>query len=348
MQHILPSFGLDPAKYSLEPFGSGLINHTWKVSDGNDRYILQRINKNVFKQPRDISENLATLDAYLKSTAPDYLFAAPLPAADGKHFAEADGEFYRLQPFVKNSKTVNAITQTKQAFEAARQFGKFSRLLNSFDAGQLKCTLPDFHNLGLRVRQFQSALIRAGEEKFNQAETTIRAIEDHIAIAETYQELLNNEQMPVRVIHHDTKINNVLFNDNDEGLCVIDLDTVMPGYFISDVGDMMRTYLSPANEEEQDLEKVQINIDYFKAVYIGYVQEMGDVLTTFEKSLFIYAGKFMIYMQAVRFLTDFLNGDVYYPTQYPGHNLARAQNQLVLLDRYGQLEDTFTEIIAGA
>jgi len=349
MQHILQSFGLDPAKYSLEPFGSGLINHTWKVSGGSDdSYILQRINKNVFKQPSDITENLAKLDAYLKPIAPDYLFAAPLKAADGRHFVEADGEFYRLQAFFKNSNTVNAITKTKQAFEAARQFGKFSRLINGFDAGQLKYTLPDFHNLGLRVRQFQSALIKAGGDRFNQAETAIRAVEDHIAIAETYQQLLSEGQMPLRVIHHDTKINNVLFNDNDEGLCVIDLDTVMPGYFISDVGDMMRTYLSHANEEEQDLEKVQINADYFAAIYRGYMQEMGEVLTPFEKSLFIYAGKFMIYMQAVRFLTDFLNGDIYYPTQYPGHNLARAQNQLALLDRYIKLEEAFEAILAGA
>jgi thiamine kinase-like enzyme len=141
------------------------------------------------------------------------------------------------------------------------------------------------------------------------------------------------------VTHHDTKISNVLFDDQDNGLCVIDLDTVMPGYFISDVGDMMRTYLSPVNEEEKDLSKIIIRNEYFKAITDGYLSEMSAELTEKEKEHFVYAGKFMIYMQALRFITDHLNNDHYYGAAYEGHNFVRANNQAVLLQKLSEKED---------
>ncbi|WP_394353154.1 phosphotransferase enzyme family protein [Mucilaginibacter humi] len=245
-----------------------------------------------------------------------------------------DSLYYRLLPFIKNSHTVDVVSEPSQAYEAAKQFGKFSRLLNDFDADSLKYTLPDFHNLSLRVDQFKSAIKNAAVDRLDKAAVEIKQIEKYEDIAETYRQLVEEKKIPLRVIHHDTKINNVLFDADDKGLCVIDLDTVMPGYFISDVGDMMRTYLSPANEEERDLAKVFIQEDNFTAIYKGYMMEMGDVLTLAEKELFFYSGQFMIYMQAVRFLTDYLNGDVYYHTTYPGQNLVRAQNQLSLLNKY--------------
>lgn len=345
LQNILKAFGLDPGDHQTEAFGSGLINSTWKVTGAGHAYILQHINKNVFKQPKDIADNLEQLGAYLASHAPGYLFATPLPAVDGQYLVEIEGQYYRLMPFIKNSHTVNFIEDSKQAYEAARQFGRFSRLLNGFDAAQLKYTLPDFHNLGLRFEQFKLALLNAAPDRLNQTRDEVKAVENNVQIVDTYRQLISEKQVPLRVIHHDTKINNVLFDDHYNGLCVIDLDTVMPGYYISDVGDMMRTYLSAANEEEQDLSKIQISTDNFRAIYQGYMEGMGDVLTPFEKGLFIYSGKFMIYMQAIRFLADFLNGDIYYHTEYPGHNLSRAKNQLTLLDQYIKLEDKFKEII---
>ncbi|GAB3909612.1 phosphotransferase enzyme family protein [Mucilaginibacter boryungensis] len=342
---ILIAFGLTPADYSVQPFGSGLINYTWKVSGKHNVYILQRINKNVFKSPQAIAHNLVLLGKYFETNYPDYLFVAPLPAINKQYLAVIDEEYYRLSPFIKNSHTVDALEFPEQAFEAAKQFGKFSRLLNGFDAGQLQYTLPDFHNLNLRVDQFNAALQNAPADRLSQTIEEVKAIAVNADIAETYRRIVQDKQIPLRVIHHDTKISNVLFNDKGEGLCVIDLDTVMPGYFISDLGDMMRTYLSPVTEEERDLDLVQINEANFAAIYKGYMQEMGDVLTDAEKGLFIYAGKFMIYMQALRFLTDFLNGDIYYPTNYQGHNLVRAQNQLTLLERYIQSEEKFKKLI---
>ena len=296
MDNVLNTFGLQPANYNVTPFGSGLINYTWKVSGSGHQYILQRINKNVFKTPEDIANNLVRLESYLKQTAPEYLFAAPLPTAGGVYLAEDADNYYRLSPFIKNSHTVDFINEGKQAYEAAKQFGKFTRLLKDFDLGTLKYTLTDFHNLTLRVEQFKTALLQADKERLKDAEAEILQVEANIDVARIYEQLVIGKQIPMRVIHHDTKINNILFDDNNCGLCVIDLDTVMPGYFISDVGDMMRTYLSAANEEERDLRKVQINHDYFIAVYKGYMEEMGKTLTVAEKDLFIYSGKFMIYM----------------------------------------------------
>lgn len=345
---ILRAFGLQPDDYFAGPFGSGLINHTWKVSGLDQSYILQRINHNVFKSPQSIADNLIIIGDYLRLTASEYPFAGPLPATDGNYLFMADGDYYRLFPFVKNSHTIDLVTHSQQAYEAARQFGKFSRLLTDFDPLQLNYTLPDFHNLILRVEQFQSALKTAPTERLNTASAEIEEIAGYAQIAETYARLVNDKQIPLRVIHHDTKISNVLFDDQNKGICVIDLDTVMPGYFISDVGDMMRTYLSIVNEEEQDLSKIAISYDFFMGIYEGYMEQMGDILTTTERDLFLYAGKFMIYMQALRFLTDFLNGDIYYPTQYAGHNLLRAQNQLVLLKQYINSETKFKEIINKA
>ncbi len=333
-KNVLSAFGIDADHSVVVPFGSGLINGTWKVSVGDDAYILQRINTNIFKSPQAIADNLVSLQTYLAQTAPGYIFAAPLPTINGDYLVVEDHEYYRLLPFVKNSHTIDVVSAPSQAFEAARQFGKFSRLLNDFDADSLKYTLPDFHNLSLRVNQFKTALKNAAADRLDEATVEIKDIEKHEDIADVYRQLVDEKTIPLRVIHHDTKINNVLFDVNDEGLGVIDLDTVMPGYFISDVGDMMRTYLSPANEEETDLDKVFIKEPNFTAIYKGYMAEMGDVLTSAEKDLFFYSGKFMIYMQAVRFLTDYLNGDVYYHTTYLGQNLVRAQNQLSLLNKY--------------
>lgn len=329
-QTILSAYNLNADNCSIAPFGSGLINHTWKISCGNEQYILQRINTAVFKSPQDIADNLVALQEYLLETALAYLFAAPVATTENKHLVINDGHYYRLLPFVKNSHSIDVVTEPSQAYEAAKQFGKFSRLLGDFDASKLKYTLPDFHNLSLRDQQFQLALKNADAERLHIASAEIDAVKGYSPITQTYNNLIGT--IPLRAIHHDTKINNVLFDADDNGLCVIDLDTVMPGYYISDVGDMMRTYLSPANEEEQDLDSVYVREDYLKAIHNGYMDEMGDVLNDAEKSLFYYSGKFMIYMQAMRFLADYLNNDVYYHTTYPGQNLKRTQNQLRLLD----------------
>ena len=170
LDNILISFDLNPPDYTIRPFGSGLINHTLKVSGKAGDYILQQINVNVFKSPEDIAENLSLLNRHFKKTKSDYLFVAPLPAISGDFLVKsASGNVFRLFPFVKGSQTINAISSKKQAFEAAKQFGKFTRLLNDFEIGRLKHTLTDFHNLTLRFQQFKAALQNAQGERSDQA-----------------------------------------------------------------------------------------------------------------------------------------------------------------------------------
>ncbi len=335
LEFIIKAFGLNPREYSIYPFGNGLINHTWKVYGPGHEYILQKINKNVFKSPEDIAANIRHISNYLKLNSTDYLFVSPITSNNGSEQVKDDAcEYFRLTPFVIGSHTIDTVETTTQAFEAARQFALFTRLLYSFDTGLLKYTLNDFHNLTLRFSQFNKAHESAPSSLKNNAAVAIEAALNYTNIVDVYEKIVKEKNIPLRVIHHDTKISNVLFNGNDEGLCVIDLDTVMPGYFISDLGDMMRTYLSPVSEEEKDLSKVVIRGDFFKAIVRGYFHEMGDVITPREKELVVYAGEFIIYMQAIRFLTDYLNGNIYYQISYEEQNLVRASNQFKLLDEY--------------
>lgn len=331
---VLNQFGLNTEYCVVQQFDSGLINKTWKVSTKDKNYILQKINDRVFKRPEDIDKNLVNLKNFLNSHHPDYLFLAPLTATDGRSLIKNSEGYFRLFDFVNGSHTINYVKTCDEAYEAARQFGKFSRLLSDFNADELAYTLPDFHNLTLRYEQFIEACAHASEERLDKAQAEIDFIRANDGIVNTYNNIRANGSIPHRVVHHDTKISNVLFDQHEKGLCVIDLDTVMPGFYISDVGDMMRTYLSPANEEETDLSKIHIRKDFFKSIYMGYLSEMGPVLSEAEKQLFIYSGEFIIYMQAIRFLSDYLNNDIYYGARYPNHNLNRAMNQITLLKEY--------------
>lgn len=345
-QKVLDVYGLDSKEFTVEPFGSGLINHTWKVSNAEKAYVLQRININVFKSPGDIAHNLLLLKRHLDLTAPKYLFVAPIDTVNGDQLVELEGDFYRLFPFVKGSHSLDSVTKSEEAYHAAKQFGKFTRMLDAFDVKKLKPTISDFHNLPLRVEQFKQALKTAADDRLKRAAWAIEETVRHLDIAVDYQRITEEGNLTNRVIHHDTKISNVLLSEGTGvGLCVIDLDTVMPGYFISDVGDMMRTYLSEANEEETNLDRVQVRVEIFSAIYKGYMEEMHRILSVAEDKLFVYSGKFMIYMQALRFLTDFLNGDVYYKTTYPEQNLKRALNQIDLLNKYIAAEPEFNEAI---
>lgn len=344
---ILKKFSIEGEDLQTEAFGSGLINHTWLVKHAGKKYILQKINKHVFAEPHGIDNNIRSVAEYLSIHHPGYLFTKPIYTTDHKSLVEPDDQSsYRLFSFVEGSHSYTVVEQKELAYEAAKQFGKFTRLLSGFDITKLKITLPDFHNLSLRYKQFERSISAATKERLNNAATYIDALVYGKTIVDEYENILANPCFKKRVTHHDTKISNVLFDSNNKGLCVIDLDTVMPGYFISDVGDMMRTYLSPAGEEETDFSKIGIREDYFEAIVNGYLCEMQDELTETEKDHFIYAGKFMIYMQALRFLADYLNNDIYYAAKYETHNLNRAINQITLLNKLTEKETRLKEIIA--
>lgn len=348
IERVLQAYGLDPRQSQVESLTSGLINNTWKVTYGGKQYILQRINHHVFKKPLEVAENIRRIADYLKKHSPSYLFVSPVPNLEGTdiHVEEAEG-YFRVFPFINGSHTLDVVSNPTQAFEAALQFGKFTRLLSGFDAHVLHTTIPDFHNLTLRYNQFENALIHGDPDRIRQSASMIADIKKYVHIVEAFEKIRKSSQVKQRVTHHDTKISNVLFDQNGKGLCVIDLDTVMPGYFISDVGDMMRTYLSPANEEEKDFSKIEIRDDYFRAIVNGYLSSMGDELTSEEQGLILYSGLFLIYMQAIRFLADYLNRDVYYGARYEDQNFVRAGNQVVLLKRLDENATALQQIISA-
>lgn len=346
LQNVLREFGLNGSELEIIPFGSGLINHTWKINhNAGDAYILQRINHNVFKVPKDIAYNISLIGSHLAIHHPGYFFVRNIFTNDGKdmYFVEGEG-YFRLVPFVKQSHTVDVVQTPEQAFEAAKQFGKFTHVLSEFPVSQLRVTIPDFHNLTLRYNQFLNALEEGKKERIEETRQEINWLQHQHYIVQRYEAMKNNPAFKVRVTHHDTKISNVLFDAFDKGICVIDLDTVMPGYFISDVGDMMRTCLSPVSEEEKDFSKIYIRDDYYKAIVQGYSTGIAGELSKDEQKSFFDGGCYLIYMQALRFLADYINNDIYYGSKYPGHNLMRAKNQIVLLQKLLEKEKRLREI----
>jgi hypothetical protein len=315
-------------------FGTGLINHTWKIIHEEDEFILQQINTHIFKQPILIDDNFRLLSNYFQQHHPAYLFVAPVKGSNDESIITINENYYRCFPFIRNSHTIDVVQNPQQAYEAAKQFAKFTSLLNEFNAERLHITLNDFHNLSLRYHQFEKAIFQGNAERISESKNEIQFIQSKQPIVKKYEDFIQHKELKKRVTHHDTKISNVLFDEADKGLCVIDLDTVMPGYFISDVGDMMRTYVCPVSEEENDFDKIRVRADFIKSIQEGYFSEMKHALSSFEQDHFLFAGEFLIYMQAIRFLTDYLTDDVYYGSKYPKHNLFRAKNQMELLRQY--------------
>ena len=339
LEMILHQFGIDAGGAAIIPIHQGLINHTWKIETALKAFILQQVNHTVFERPLDVADNISLVAAYLSRHSPGYVFPAPVKTIHGENlFKSAAGQYYRVFPFIGGSHTINSVQTPEQAFEAAKQFGKFTAVLRDFDTSQLKTTIPSFHDLEMRYQQFLEALDNGNEERKKESAEIIECLQNWSHIVETFKQLKSDPDFKVRVTHHDTKINNVLFDASDKAICVIDLDTLMPGYFISDVGDMMRTYLSEATEE-QDPGEVRVRLDMYEAIVTGYLKEMKDDLTVKEKENFFYAGEFMIYMQALRFLTDHLNNDRYYGAAWPGQNFKRALNQVTLLQQFLALKE---------
>lgn len=343
---ILESYNLHQADCIIEPLSTGLINTTWKIIKGEQWFILQRVNNKIFKNPYEIAENISRLEQYLTRHNPEYLFVAPLRDIHNQTLVyDSIQGYFRLFPFIRGSHTISVVATPDQAYEAAFQFGKFTNLLSNFDTKSLHLTIPDFHNLTLRYQQFEDVLKKGNPIRIKQSAELIAEIKIHHSILWDYERIKRNQNVPLRVTHNDTKISNVLFDERNKAICIIDLDTVMPGYFISDLGDMMRTYLSPANEEEKDFSKINVREDFFRAIVQGYLASIGSNLTQEESRLIFYSGLFLIYMQAIRFLTDYCNNDSYYGARYEEQNLVRAGNQLYLLKRLLERRDDFERII---
>lgn len=334
-----------PHKKSLQAFNincgfeivqipTGHINLTFKITGPDKSFILQRVNKNIFTKPKHIANNIKLAADHLKKHYPDYPFLTSIQTKEGEEMEyDAEGFPWRMFPYIEDTFTMDSVETPEQAFSAAQEFGRLTRYLHTCDVSRFEPTLERFHNLNWRYEQFENAVSNASAERIEKAKDTIEQAGRFNSLVDEYGTLIASGDLVPRVMHNDTKINNILFDKNtNKAVCVIDLDTLMPGYFIYDIGDMIRTFVSPVSEEEKDLNKIIIRKEILAAVIDGYLSQMDDVLTSKEKTLVPFGGMMMTYIMGLRFLTDFLNGDVYYHTTYPGQNLVRTRNQFRLLE----------------
>ena len=338
---------------SAEPFGSGHINDTYRVTfaagDARCRYILQRLNHTVFQNPLAVMENFQRVTSHLSQKfagVPDAARRALtlLPARDGNYFHRAAaGDFWRVFPFIERTRTMDVVKSPAQAFAAAQAFGQFQKLLADLPAPRLHETIPDFHHTPKRFAALEKAVAADACNRAALAKPEIEFALRHQAI---YRVLLA-ANLPERVTHNDTKINNVLFDEaTGAGICVVDLDTVMPGLALYDFGDMVRSMTNPAAEGERDLAKVEMQIPVFEALLRGYLTA-ADFLTAAEKNLLPVAGQVITIELGLRFLTDFLSGDTYFKAQRAGENLDRCRAQFKLFESICRQESAMSKLVAA-
>jgi Ser/Thr protein kinase RdoA (MazF antagonist) len=337
---------------SVTPHGSGHINDTYLVTcqapGAPVRYILQHINRHVFHNPIAVMENVERVTAHLAAQAagqPDSARRALqlIPARDGRNWhIDAQGETWRAYRFIENAHTYETATSTGQAFQAARAFGHFQQQLSSLPPPRLHETIPDFHNTPKRFAALERAIVADAAGRAALAKPEI----DFARSLQATTGILLDAGLPERITHNDTKFNNVLLDDKTgEAVCVIDLDTVMPGLALYDFGDMVRTTTSPAVEDEQDLSKVRMQFPMFEALVRGYLETAGAFLTAAEKKYLAFSGKLITFEIGIRFLTDYLVGDTYFKVHREGHNLDRCRAQFKLVESIEQQEDEMNRLV---
>ncbi|MDR2388967.1 MAG: aminoglycoside phosphotransferase family protein [Tannerellaceae bacterium] len=337
---ILRRFCPDSNIRSVEPFGNGHINDTLKVitDNGDGPYILQRINHHIFTDVDMLQNNIRIVTSHIRGkllergeTDLDRKVLSFLPASDGRYYCCEGGDFWRLCRFIPRSRSYETIT-SQLARQAGKAFGDFQAMLADIPEGVLGETIPNFHNMEFRLRQFREALHNNIAHRADETRALICEIENRADAMCLQEKLYREGQLKKRINHCDTKVNNVLFDEDGSVLCVIDLDTVMPGFVLSDIGDFIRTGANNGAEDDENLANVSLNMEIFKAYTEGYMETAQIFLTPLEIRLLPYGGRLLTYMQTVRFLTDYLNGDTYYKTHRPGHNLQRASAQFKLLE----------------
>ncbi len=337
---------------SATPYGSGHINDSYcAVFDHAGRpvrIILQRINHNIFKNPVALMENVQRVTSHLATQvagAPDSdrRVLTLIPARDGNAWhVDAEGNYWRGYHFIQRAHSYDAVETAQQAFEAAKAFGRFQQLLASLPSPRLHDTIPDFHHTPKRFSALQQAI---ASDVANRAVLARPEIEFALA-HQSISGVLLDANLPERVTHNDTKFNNVLLDDDTgEGICVIDLDTVMPGLVHYDFGDMVRTTTSTAQEDERDLAKVTMQFPMFEALVRGYLASTGTFLTSTEKHYLAFSGKLITFEVGVRFLTDYLAGDTYFKVHREGQNLDRCRTQFKLVESIEQQEEKMDRLV---
>ena len=322
-QSLLYNFGLKESIVSFKKVESGLINSTFVLNSKTNSYMLQSINTNVFPNYEKGLENILTVGNWLKKK--NYSYSFPLPIK--REYFKVKNAVWRLMPYVKNSISYNQVPSLYHVKSAANCLGEFYLHLSDFNTESLSITLPNFHHGDLIIKKFEEALLNGEKERLLTVNALISEVEKKLPILNKWDEVCNS--LPKRVVHYDTKINNFLFDKKtDEVLALIDFDTIMPGYVLSDIGDMIRTYSNPLGEESKEIDKVVCNMEIINTIIQEFTKKVALAKEEIENLFF--GGMAITFMQNVRFLTDYLNGDSYYKTSYKDQNLVRAKNQWAL------------------
>ncbi len=356
---LVKQFKFEGAFLEANPCGFGHINDTYavrfrKANGAVHRYILQRINHNVFKNPEALMQNIERVTSHLKKRIiaaggdPERETLNLIPTAEGKAFYRApDGDYWRAYTFIEGAQTYRAVERLDHVYSVAKAFGNFQKLLSDLPAGELHETIPNFHHTGKRFETLVEAVERDVKNRARFVRPEIEFVEERAGETSVLVDLLEQGRLPERVTHNDTKFNNVMIdNETGEGICVIDLDTVMPGLSLYDFGDAVRSAANPAAEDEQDLSIVRIDLEILDRFAHGYLDIARDFLTSVELDHLLFAAKLMTLECGMRFLTDYLEGDVYYKVWREAHNLDRCRVHFKLVEDMEVKVDQMVRIVA--
>lgn len=357
LQQIASHFAINGRFLMGEPYGCGHINSTYclyydRGSCPPMRVILQKINTGIFRDPDGLMNNIALVTDHIRnknSDSPnaDRCTLTVIPTVEGKgYYRDENGDCYRAYVFVENSFSLQQVENADQFESLAATFGEFQNQLADFDASKLVESIPDFHNTAKRYEAFEAAVEANLAGRANTVAEEIAFAKARKADASLLVEELKAGNLPLRVTHNDTKLNNVLFDaDSGKAVCVIDLDTVMPGLVHYDFGDSIRFGASTAAEDEKDLSKVEMDLDLFEAYTRGFLSACGKTLTEKEIAYLPFSAKLLTYECGIRFLTDYLNGDTYFKIHYPEQNLDRCRTQFKLVADMEEKMDVMQDII---
>lgn len=347
---VIKNFQCEGEPLAVTPIKAGRINTTYRVDFANEKYTLQKINKYVFKKPDEVMHNISLVTDHLRAKISasggdaERECLKVIKALDGKlYYLDPDGEYWRVYKYIDDVYTLDENAMTKELEVAGSGFGKFQNMLADFDATKLFETIPNFHNEISRFNDFTKAV---NEDKEGRVKEAAAEIDFMMARGDDIKKLSvmqQNGELPIRVTHNDTKVNNILIDKKSgKALCVIDLDTVMPGISVLDFGDAARFITNTASEDETDLSKVGINLEKYKHLAIGFLSAVGKSLTPAERESLSQGAKTMALEIGMRFLTDHLEGDVYFGIDHKGQNLERAKCQFALA---ASMEKHFDEMI---
>ncbi len=358
MKDIINNFQLKSEPGEIRPLKVGIINDSYIVDSknpGEETYFLQRINHNIFKDVVGLQKNISIVTDHLRKklaergvTNLECRVLQLVPAKDGKLFYKDDeGNYWRVYVNIENTRSYDAINP-ELAYKAGLAFGDFQSMLADVPMDDMIETIPNFHNMEFRLEEFREAVKNNAAGRLEKVQWMVDEIEKRADEMCLPERLHREGKLPKRINHCDTKVNNMLFDDNDEPICIVDLDTVMPGFVLSDYGDFMRTAANTGAEDDENLDNVGVNFDIFEAYTKGYLEKAKGFLTPTELGNLAFGAKLLSYMQTVRFFTDYLNGDTYYKIDSPEHNWVRTLAQFELLQEQEKNFDKMQNIVFEA